>query len=91
LGWNVRMAPRAPDLCGLSGAYVPFATTPAERLATGDSRLSLEERYKDHAGFVKAVEKAANKLVRERFMLPQDAQRYIEAARASMVLGGAGN
>jgi len=91
LGWNVRVAPRAPDLCGLSGAYIPFGTTRAERLASGDSRLSLEERYRDHAGFVKAVEKAAKQLVRERFMLPQDAQSYIQAARTSMVLGGAGN
>ena len=38
------------------GAYIPFATTRAERRATGDSRKSLEERYKDHAGFVKHVE-----------------------------------
>ena len=91
LGWNVRAAPRAPDLCGLTGAYIPFATTRAERHATGDSRKSLEERYKDHAGFVKHVERAAEQLVRERFMLLEDAQRYIDAAKASMVLGGAGN
>jgi hypothetical protein len=91
MGWNVRVAPRAPDLCGLTGSYAPFATTRAERLANGDSRLSLEERYKSHAGFVMAVEKAAKHLVKERFMLPQDAQSYIEAAQASQVLGGAGN
>ena len=91
MGWNVRVAPRAPDLCGLTGSYVPFAATRAERLANGDSRLSLEERYKSHAGFVMAVEKAAKHVVKERFMLPQDAQRYIEAAQASQVLGGAGN
>ena len=91
LGWNVRAAPRAPDLCGLTGAYIPFATTRAERRATGDSRKSLEERYKDHAGFVKHVGRAAEQLVRERFMLLEDAQRYIDAAKASMVLGGAGN
>jgi hypothetical protein len=86
LGWNVRMAPRAPDLCGLSGAYIPFATTRAERLATGDSRMSLEERYKNHAGFVKAVEKAAKHLVKEGFLLEEDAGAYVQAAEASDVL-----
>jgi hypothetical protein len=80
------MAPRAPDLCGLSGAYIPFATTRAERLATGDSRMSLEERYKNHAGFVKAVEKAAKHLVKEGFLLEEDAGAYVQAAEASDVL-----
>src|SRR5207244_9569286 len=48
-GWNIR-APgfRAPNLCGLNGSYIPFAKTKAERLASGDPRKSLEERYKDH-------------------------------------------
>ena len=86
LGWNVRMTPRAPDLCGLSGAYIPFATTRAERLENGDSRMSLEERYKNHAGFVKAVEKAAKHLVKEGFLLEEDAGAYVQAAEASNVL-----
>jgi len=60
IGWNVR-APgsRAPNLCGLNGSFVPFATTKTERLAKGDPRKSLKERYKDHEGYVDAVEKAA--------------------------------
>jgi hypothetical protein len=60
MGWNVR-APgsRSANLCGLSGSFIPFATTKAERVASGDPRKSLEERYKSHAGYVKAVEKAA--------------------------------
>ncbi len=44
-GWNVRTGFRAPDLCGLSGSFIPFATTKAERLAKGDPRRSLQERY----------------------------------------------
>jgi hypothetical protein len=86
VGWNVRAGFRAPDLCSLSGSFVPFAETKAERLASGDSRKSLEERYKDHDGFVKAVRKAAKKLVHERFLLEEDAQRFIDAAEASDVL-----
>jgi hypothetical protein len=86
MGWNVRAGTRAPDLCFLSGSFIPFATTKAERLASGDSRKSLEERYKNHAGFVKAVEKAAKELVKNRFLLPEDAVTFIQAAEASDVL-----
>jgi hypothetical protein len=86
VGWNVQAGFRAPDLCGLNGAFFPFARTQAERLATGDSRESLEERYGDHQGFVDAVTKGANELVQERFMLEEDAQTYIQAAENSDVL-----
>jgi hypothetical protein len=87
MGWNIR-APghRNPDLCGLSGSFIPFARTKAERLASGDPRLSLEERYTNHAGFVSAVHAAAQQLVRERFLLQVDADGFINAAEASDVL-----
>jgi hypothetical protein len=85
-GWAMRAAGRREaDLCGLSGSFIPFAETRAARLATGDPRPSLEERYVDQAGFVKAVEEASRKLVRERFLLQEDADRYIQAAKASTV------
>jgi hypothetical protein len=81
-GWNVRADGRRPgDLCGLSGAYVPFAQTKSERQAANDSRPSFEERYGNQAGYVKAVEAAARALVGERFLLQEDADRYIKAAR----------
>lgn len=86
-GWNVRaQGPRASDLCGLSGSYLPLARTTAERLASGDPRKSLEERYRDHAGFVERVKKAAGELVQERFLHPEDAERYVAAARQLSVL-----
>jgi hypothetical protein len=85
--WNLR-APghRADNLCSLSGSFFPFATTKAQRQASGDPRLSLEERYRDHAGFVQAVTNAARGLVAERLLLQEDADRYIQAAQASSVL-----
>jgi len=86
VGWNVRAGFRAPDLCSLSGSFIPFAKTKAERLANGDSRRSLEERYQSHAGFVRAVTKAANELVKERFLLEEDANAFIDAAQTSDVL-----
>jgi Alpha/beta hydrolase domain len=87
LGWNVRATGfLAPNLCSLSGSYIPFATTEAERLASDDPRQSLEERYGDHAGFVRAVRRAAQQLVRQGFLLQEDAERYIQAAEESDVL-----
>jgi hypothetical protein len=80
---------RPGNLCGLTGSYVPFAVTKAERSATGDPRRSLQERYCTHDGFVKAVSKASSPLVRERFLLPVDATRFVSAAQASNVLVGA--
>lgn len=87
LGWNARTAAfRGPDLCGLTGSFIPFARTAAERQRTGDPRRSLVERYVDHAGFVRAVEAAVRGLVADRFLLQEDADRYIRAAQSSDVL-----
>ena len=82
-GWNVRRAEhRGPDLCGLTGSFLPFARTKEERTRSGDPRLSLEERYKDNQRFVLAVEAAAKMLVNERFLLEEDADRFVAAAKA---------
>ncbi len=86
-GWNVRASGFSEgDLCDLNGMYLPFAKTKAERLASGDPRKSLEERYKTHDKYVKEVEKAANKLLKERFLLQEDVDRIVAAAEASDVL-----
>lgn len=86
-GWNVRAdGRREGSLCGLTGSFWPFATTKAERDASGDPRFSLEERYTDHRGYVAAVERATADLVRERFLLEEDAERFIRSAEESDVL-----
>jgi hypothetical protein len=38
-------------------------------MANHDPRLSLEERYRDHAGYVEAVKAAAARAVSEGFLL----------------------
>jgi hypothetical protein len=87
VGWNVHdTGHRAGDLCGLEGAYFPFAKTKAERMTNGDPRLSLEERYHTHNGFVAAVKAAAQHLVRARLMLQEDVAVWVQAAEQSDVL-----
>ncbi|HEY6343559.1 MAG TPA: alpha/beta hydrolase domain-containing protein [Bryobacteraceae bacterium] len=89
LGWNVTAQGYLKGReCGLNGAFVPFAATKAERLANGDPRLSLEERYVTHEGYVAVVKRAAERNVRDRFLLPEDAARLIAQAEASDVLKG---
>jgi hypothetical protein len=86
-GWNLGRADRWPNhLCSLQGSFIPFARTQAERLAVGDPRPSLEERYGSHAGYVTAVRAAAERLVNQRLLLPADAERLISEAEASDVL-----
>ena len=65
---------------------MPFARTRAVRVASGDPRLSLEERYGSHDGYVRAVRAAAGELVAERLLLEQDAERLIREAELSDVL-----
>ena len=83
-GWNVRnAASRAPNLCALDGAYIAFPVTRAARERAGDPRRSLEERYANAAGYVKAVQDAAQGLIKERFLIEEDAARAVKAAEAA--------
>jgi len=94
LGWNVTAGGARPfhqgQICNYVGGMVPFARTKAEREAkTGierDTRLSLEERYATHAGYVDAVRKAAARAVAQGFLLQADADAAVAAADASEVL-----
>jgi Alpha/beta hydrolase domain len=65
---------------------IPFAVTMAERLATGDPRLSLQERYGNHAGYVAAVTAAADNAMAQGYLLQADHDALIAAAAASNVL-----
>ena len=87
LGWNITANGFHKDkLCTYAGGMLPFAATKAEREATRDPRPSLEERYKDHEGYVAAVRKAAVIAVAQGFLLPKDADSLIAAAEESRVL-----
>src|SRR5204863_3178583 len=59
-GWNVRHPEMgAPDqLMSLTGMTLPFPPTQAEREASGDPRLSIEERYQSKADYLTRVNKA---------------------------------
>lgn len=82
-GWNPRHEGFGPAaLYPLQGAVVPFAPTRDARIAAGDSRPSVAERYADDAAYVAAVRRAAQEQVAERLLLPPDAEALIARARA---------
>ena len=82
VGWNVYAAGfQAGRYCGNTGGYIPFAATRAERLAKGDPRPSLEERYSSRAAYVARVKAAADGLVARRYLLAEDAARLVAQAR----------
>jgi len=85
-GWNLYKTPFPEgELCDRDGSYAPFAVTRAERVAKNDPRPSLEERYGNHAAYVKKVEEYAQKLVAARLLLPEDAQRIVERASGTEI------
>jgi hypothetical protein len=86
-GWSLRQKGYGEgDLNALNGMFIPFKKTKAERLEAGDTRLSLEERYKTHKGYIDAVKKAAGELTKKGFLLAEDALQIIATAEASDVL-----
>ncbi|HET9727855.1 MAG TPA: alpha/beta hydrolase domain-containing protein, partial [Acidimicrobiia bacterium] len=88
LGWNITAGPgsarydgrpfHAGQVCNYIGGMVPFAKTKAQRVADGDPRLSLEERYGTHAGYVAAVKAAADNAA---------CQGYLVAGPAATAMG----
>ncbi|MBV9248716.1 MAG: hypothetical protein JO227_05655 [Acetobacteraceae bacterium] len=80
-GWNLgRKGWFENGFCNLQGSFIPFAATKAEREATSDPRLSLEERYPSHEVYVAAFRRAAEELVQTRLLLPEDSETLVREA-----------
>jgi hypothetical protein len=84
-GWTLRH----PSIGGetqrlvFAGATIPFARTRREREASGDPRLSIEERYRSRDDYLERVRTAAAALAAQRFMLEEDIELVVAlAARA---------
>jgi Alpha/beta hydrolase domain len=85
-GWNLGRKDRFENgMCNLQGSFIPFASIKAERIAAGDPRLSIEERYPTKDAYLAAVKKAADDLVAKRFLLPNDADSLVNTAETEGV------
>ena len=68
--WKSPKLARFGYISGLNGGYIPFARTRAERLAAHDPRPSIEERYGNRDGFMKAAAASIDNAIAKRFLLP---------------------
>ena len=88
-GWALRSGVWANDGCEGSGQYIPFPQTAADRISTGDPRLSVEERYPTYRHYAEKVTDAIDDLVRERLLLCEEAttqqSRLLTAGEAAGV------
>ncbi len=62
------------------GLYVPFARNRAEREASGDPRLSIEERYQSRAQYLGLVAQSAMELIDDGYLLGDDLPKILEQA-----------
>lgn len=82
-GWNEYKPPYpAGELADRDGSCLPFAPDAAARQAAGDPRPAIAERYASRADYVARVEAVVSALLAERLLLAEDADRYLERARA---------
>ncbi len=89
-GWNVRHsdiggAGQALSTGGASGgtlrgSSLPFPATREDREASGDPRLSIEERYGSKAEYLELVKQATEKLIDQRYLLAEDMESMVSQA-----------
>ena len=78
-GWNLRTPEMgaAGELLRLTGGYIPFAKTKRERLKSGDTRLSIEERYGNFSNYMKEYERAAFELYHNSYLLKEELENIL--------------
>ena len=91
-GWNLRHAEIGGEGQILSsggatggtliGSSIPFAATRPQREATGDPRLSIEERYSSRDDYVARVGAVTREMVAQGYILEEDIGRIADYASA---------
>jgi hypothetical protein len=91
-GWNPRHPETgSPDqMMPMQGSTFFFARTRAEREASGDPRMSIEDRYQSRNGYLERVRAAAIELAAQRYILEEDIDVVVSdaAARYDTAMGG---
>ena len=89
-GWNLRhpaiggsgqiLASGGASGGTLIGAMIPFPTTREARLAAGDPRRAIAERYASRDDYLEQVRQATQILVREGYLLAEDVEEVLSQA-----------
>ena len=83
-GWNLRdpSTGMSEYVIPFVGSYIPLAKTAAERQQAHDSRLSIAERYSSHEDYIRLYREAAERLVKQGFLLPEDIPAVLRRGEA---------
>jgi hypothetical protein len=83
-GWNylVPVHPNLGYLGGLVGSFIPLPLTAADRKASGDSRLSVGERYTGREDYLDKIRTAAEGLVSRRLLRADDVNTIVAESGA---------
>ncbi len=75
VGWNLREPASGfgDHLVDFYGSFVPFSLTDAARRTAHDPRRSIAGRYGNRNGYLRAYDAATAMLVRDGYVLPEDA------------------
>lgn len=81
-GWNLRAASSGAEgmLAPYHGSYLPFALKAVDRLASGDPRPSVIERYPDRRTYLARMAEAARQLHQQRLLLKGDVDTILQTA-----------
>ena len=82
-GWNLRDRQMGAEneMTMLRGSFLPFRRLREERLAVGDPRPALLERYRSFEDYLQKYQAAAEALVKRRHLLAEDVPRLMKRAR----------
>lgn len=81
-GWNEYKPPYPKgELADRDGSCLPFPIDKAARETSGDPRPAIAERYASGADYLAKVQAVVSALTKDRLMLAEDAERYLERAR----------
>jgi hypothetical protein len=79
-GWNLRdpSIGGASQRLGFEGSFLPFPKNEEERKKSGDPRKSIAERYADRATYLEKFTHATDKLIQQRWILPEDRELLLK-------------
>ena len=83
-GWNYQLPVRTnlDYLAGLVGSFIPFPLSAEDRKTSGDSRLSISERYSGREDYLEKVRMSADSLVSRRLLRAEDVKTVVEESAA---------
>jgi hypothetical protein len=83
-GWNLRDSSMgAPSQrVPFQGSYLGFPKDPAARKQSGDPRKSIAERYSSRGTYLEQFRRAADELITQHWLLPEDRAALLERGAA---------